>query len=253
MFLFLDFVPVDESRPSLLDDFNLSFTNPRHQELIGDANFCCRFFCCKVILKIHLVPLVRNFVVDGSIHRWIIYNPLEHSSSTTKGDSMVNIIFEGPDHAGKSTLARAVAEALHMPYQRSIGVPKTFEEVLERANHYLNNINGYIIDRHPCVSQPIYGQLRDDPPMPQSLITRFYDQNPVLVYCCAGIYLQAHKPSPNDTPEHLEALKAKFDFICFEYERWATDCAHIWYHNYNETERVIAMLKGLMIHEYRRH
>lgn len=166
---------------------------------------------------------------------------------------MLNIVFEGPDHAGKSTLAKTVSDALRMPLQISSGVPKSYPEICERTQHYIDNLNGYVIDRHPCVSQVIYGELRNDPPLPQHMVDAFYAQKPFLIYCCANVDLSKHVPSVGDTPEHLAALETGFQLVVRAYEAWAFEHAHIFYRNYDETERIIAMMKGLILNEYRRH
>lgn len=165
---------------------------------------------------------------------------------------MVNIVFEGPDHSGKSTFAKTAAEALGMPYQKSSGVPKTFEDVIDRARHYIS-LDGYVIDRHPCISQPIYGTLRNDPKFPQELIDEFHAQRPIIVYCCANRGIKNHVPSPGDSLEHIAALNKNYEKICILYDLWASRRADIIYRQYSDLTRILNMLGGAMEYEHRRH
>ena len=94
------------------------------------------------------------------------------------------IVIEGLDATGKSTLADCLAKHLHWPIQPSEGPPRYEGEMTLRVERYLKMSRHVIYDRHPCVSQPIYGTMRthnDD--IDSTLVNAFYAQDPLFIYC----------------------------------------------------------------------
>jgi len=71
------------------------------------------------------------------------------------------IVVEGVDNSGKSTLIKALQVVFpERPVQGSEGPPKYKGEMDERVARYIMQPANTIYDRHPCVSQPIYGTMR---------------------------------------------------------------------------------------------
>lgn len=71
------------------------------------------------------------------------------------------IVLEGPDGAGKSTLAKQLSAALNVPIHHSGGPPKSEMEIIERQKAMIDNLRNkelMIYDRVPCISDPIYGK-----------------------------------------------------------------------------------------------
>jgi hypothetical protein len=157
----------------------------------------------------------------------------------------MNIVLEGPDNAGKSTLANAISEDIGWPIKPKEGKPDTFEKTVQKIKFYLS-LDRLIIDRHPMITQLVYGQvLRDDPQPPIELFERFLYQRPIIIYCrCLKLRLKGHEASPTDTDDHLHLLDAKYDQIVALYDELMIRYASIVYTDWNQLPRVVAMVKG---------
>ena len=159
----------------------------------------------------------------------------------------MTVIVEGIDGSGKTTLAKHISRDLSIPFMdRDLlgrGVPKSFEEVVERLKKYLAT-DGVVFDRHTAVSQPIYGIIRNDPILPLELIRGFYSQNNIIIYARCLTAFSAHKPSPGDTEEHLKSVATNWQSLLTRYDVWAASNAHIFYRRYEDEKLIIRMVQG---------
>jgi hypothetical protein len=157
----------------------------------------------------------------------------------------MNIVLDGPDNAGKSTLAAALSRATGYPIKDKEGRPPNHDALLQKIQFYLT-LDGLIIDRHPVISQSVYGFLRHDQPIPYHLIERFHMQDNLIIYCrCVERGLEGHEPSNTDTPDHLEMLQAKQVQILQMYDSLMNEVATIWYRRHEELPRIVAAVKGV--------
>ena len=143
------------------------------------------------------------------------------------------VVFEGCDAAGKSTLIAAVNKALGHRFvvQPSEGPPKFPGEMAQRVERYAA-MGDVIFDRHPCVSQPIYGMLRGArDPIPQEMIDRFYARRPLFIYCRPRTNrLENHEFHEGvDSEAHLKEVERNYANLLAHYELWARKHAHITY------------------------
>ena len=150
------------------------------------------------------------------------------------------IVIEGPDGSGKSTLALKLQKALSWPIQPSEGPEKYPGEIETRCQKYLS-MDRTLFDRHPCVSQNIYGRYRG------RLVTTgsFYTSNPFLIYCPGDGLLTGHVVKEHDSPEHLEMLDKHHHSICQDYDRWALARATWIQRKEDPTDRLIEAIKGI--------
>lgn len=142
----------------------------------------------------------------------------------------MNVILEGPDGSGKSTLAKLLLEHLPLTLKGGEGPPKYEGEMEDRIEKYLS-LDGILFDRHPCISQPIYGSFRpDNKPLSDELIGRFYNTQPLFIYCYgkAGDHVADHE---GDTPDHLKLIDDNDEAIRKAYHTWAclTVPVTLWY------------------------
>lgn len=154
----------------------------------------------------------------------------------------MNIVLEGPDNSGKSTLASFLAAHIRRPIVASEGPDQYPGEINDRIRRY-EYFRGVIFDRHPCISQPIYGRYRSATEVDQRLIHRFMDSRPLFIYC-RGRDLANHVEKKVDTPEHLASVKANHSMICRAYDEWAVQHAHLWYRVGDNMHQLLNLVQG---------
>lgn len=141
----------------------------------------------------------------------------------------MNIVLEGPDGGGKSTLGEFLSINLDARLQQGSGPPRTPDEIRQRASQYLR-MTDTVFDRHPCISQPIYGTMRGvgaDLPG-DSLVREFYAQRPLVIYC-RSVSAERHRVKDGENPAHVEMLTARYIQLVQLYDAWAMDHAHVVY------------------------
>lgn len=160
----------------------------------------------------------------------------------------MNVVIEGIDGAGKTRLAKFISSQLSIDYvdrdSLGCGPPTSHKDIIDRLERYLQ-VDGGVFDRHTAISQPIYGTLRDDEPLPEALIHAFYAQKPVIIYArCIDDGLEAHKPDADEDPGHLKSLAANYEKLLAMYDKWAANHAHIFYRQYADMKLVTQMVQG---------
>jgi predicted HAD superfamily Cof-like phosphohydrolase len=140
----------------------------------------------------------------------------------------MNIVLEGIDDTGKSTLATQLSWRYNMQIVRSEGPSQGPDEITERCKRYAS-MHNVIYDRHPCISEPIYGARHPENHPSQELIKQFYEQKPIFIYCEPTRPPVFEAKSPCDTPEHLADVRNRYGEILEMYRRWAVKYAHYIY------------------------
>lgn len=160
---------------------------------------------------------------------------------------MVDIVIEGPDNAGKSTLAELIRVATHRLVQPSEGPEKYPGEVNDRVIRYMADYGDIIYDRHPCVSQSIYSIVKANTPVNEELIKAFYDSKPLIIYCRPiGKGLDGHVIKPHDSPDFIESLETNYDKVVAEYDKWGLSHAAIIYRMGDDETRILNFIKGVI-------
>lgn len=160
----------------------------------------------------------------------------------------MNILIEGPDATGKTTLARYIAWRTGFAMQESEGPPRHPGDINERVARY-SRMDRTIFVRHPLVSHPIYDQARQFMRKPASDIisaadkAAFYAENPIVIYCKPHLPAE-HKVKDYDTPEHMAMLHEQANLIRTLYRQWAADRAHITYKIGDSMERVLGYIRA---------
>lgn len=159
----------------------------------------------------------------------------------------MNIILEGPDNTGKSTLALAISKATGLTIKDKEGRPPTQILLYEKFRKY-EALDGWIIDRHPIISQAIYGLVRKDPEIPEEFMNNFFNRADLIIYCRAlrTDPLSDHEASDTDDEAHLQMIENQYGRILGIYDNWAINCAQIIYTQYAQTDSVVAMVKGVI-------
>lgn len=157
----------------------------------------------------------------------------------------MNIVLEGPDGSGKSTLAQYIGQSLGWSIVQSEGPERYPGEINERISRYLV-MDGVIFDRHPCISQSIYSAFNGTTVPDASLMYRFFQSRPLMIWCAAQD-LSNHKPREEvDSPDHLRMLENFSAAIIHAYEQWALSMANIHYRIGDDCREIVAMIKGVV-------
>lgn len=159
----------------------------------------------------------------------------------------MDIIIEGPDNAGKSTLAGLVKLVTGRVVIPSEGPEKYPGEVEERVARYQADYRDVIYDRHPCISQNIYSVVKPCVLLEESVIEKFYKTRPLLIYCRPlERGLEGHVVKDHDSPEFLQSLETNYDKVVAEYDKWGLRRAAIIYRIGDDTARVLNFIKGVV-------
>lgn len=160
---------------------------------------------------------------------------------------MKNIILEGPDNSGKTTLSKVLLDALpSFSYAHSGGPEQYPGEILIRIRTYMR-YNHVLFDRHPCISHPIYSMFskKELTTIPQDVIDAFYQTCPFIIYCSgegdAGVTGTLHEGV--DTPEHLAMVEQNAGNIRNAYQEWAPGRASITYRIGDDYEPMFAKIR----------
>lgn len=135
----------------------------------------------------------------------------------------MNIILEGPDGGGKSTLAAAMSAITCMPIVPGEGPAKSPSEINERATRMLA-LDWVIFDRHPVISSHVYERVKNRGwTVDYELQRRFYQSDCVIIYCKPGINEAIKRMTfdPTEDEAHVEMVKRKYNEIYQRYKDWA--------------------------------
>lgn len=168
----------------------------------------------------------------------------------------MDIIVEGPDNSGKSTLVAYLAHSMSMPIERGEGPPQNQHQIETRIRRQHNMLRMQtdfrIHDRSRVVSQQIYGKfkvhnLSDDIVTPEMERELYEELKPLFIYCRGGPLDHNHRAKGYDTPLHLKMLDKEHIRICNLYDQWALKRAHIIYNRFRG-DRMEAVLGSAMAH-----
>lgn len=169
----------------------------------------------------------------------------------------MQIIIEGPDGSGKTTLINKLAQVAGWKIIPGKGPEKYPGEMMERIQEYLKWARynqGYsgaakIYDRHPCVSHPIYSKFNGTSVVCQQAADKVYELKHVAVYCRPPDSTKLIHPQEkeHDVGLQLAAITNHHADICSMYEEWALKRAHL-IHRYwdkDSTSRTISAIIAL--------
>ena len=132
------------------------------------------------------------------------------------------ILTEGPDNAGKSTLAHDLAKRLKGIYIKTERHPRfstdvgAYQDLLRQARLFAPTI----VDRHPAISEPIYGRIiRGEHCLERypTVIEACLQQFDLIVYCRPPKHIITasitDRPQMDGVHEHLEAIINAYDAL----------------------------------------
>jgi hypothetical protein len=144
----------------------------------------------------------------------------------------MNLVLEGPDYAGKTTLGQRLSYLTGMPLISGDGPPRSAGEFTGRVCRYLA-MTGVIFDRHPLISDPIYGPIiRRHTYVTSEMVKQFRGTRPFIIY----VQPETTELSPNhkckedhETEEHVAGVQAHHRAICKKYAEVMPSIAHYVY------------------------
>jgi hypothetical protein len=156
----------------------------------------------------------------------------------------MNIIVEGPDNSGKSTLVECISKALGWRVIVSPGPSRNAQEFNERARQSLGQ-DRIVFDRHCIVSEYIYGTARGSIMTDPLLERMFYDASHLLIFCfMPEPTMEGHVVKDHDSAEHLALITSKQILIHRHYNAWALHHAHIFYRKGETPMRIVRFISG---------
>src|SRR5688572_30515553 len=157
----------------------------------------------------------------------------------------MNIVVEGVDATGKTTLVNYLYRRLHLQVQWGEGPPQSPDEVNARTRRYLK-MHDTIFDRHPCASNKFYDRHRGvSIPIDHRLVDDFLVTPPIFVYCDPGFEVHAHVRAEHDTDEQMALVEQNYKMILSDYRCWAAHYAHINYRIGDSMIRIGNMLESI--------
>lgn len=157
----------------------------------------------------------------------------------------MNIVVEGADGSGKSTLVDFLAQSLKWPVVHSEGPTKTADELNARAMRFLAQ-DRVIFDRHCIVSERVYGTMRGNVMTKPKHEFAFHHQKNLIIYCRFAGPLDEHVAKEHDTREHLDMIQRNHQRILAAYDEWAFKFAHIICRKFDDHSRILKLVKGLI-------
>lgn len=132
------------------------------------------------------------------------------------------IILEGPDLGGKSTVAKLLESVTGMKLNHFGSPPKDKMEILARIESAPSNV---IFDRHPCISEQVYGHMNHREPL---LDDEYMDKllvacDPIIFYCNPGLeflHSKMHflKSKGHKSQDHVDFVRQNYDANYRRYE-----------------------------------
>lgn len=157
------------------------------------------------------------------------------------------IILEGVDSSGKSTLGRVIHERYGWPLIPSRGPAKSPEEIADRLREYDMMGPSMIFDRHPVISESIYGPLAGRPQSLQPIhYAKFWTGSHLLIYCRppGDIRLAAQTNLAIDSPDYVAHLQTTRTQTIRAYDEFFEQLDHRRYLTFdwsNQTEVMVAV------------
>lgn len=163
-------------------------------------------------------------------------------------------ILEGPDNAGKSTLARSLQDECHanVSYNHPGGPPASIEEefkCLEDQYNLLSKFNFIIQDRVTCVSQQVYNPDEALDPVRRLNLDRLLAiPDLILVYCRPSndrlMRVQDLTWRPEESEEHKQKIIRNQHTYIDRYDAVIAACPHVLY-DYESSDA--ALVKNLLL------
>jgi len=145
------------------------------------------------------------------------------------------IILEGPDNAGKSTLAEYIKETNGLTVVHSGGPSKDDNEIVSRMTQYMKMADSAtVMDRIPCISDPIYCRIIRGVSSPLSdsrWMRGLLLHKPIIIYCRPSehilLNLEHHLVKEHETKDHVQLVNERARILIEAYDNVMKSVPHI--------------------------
>jgi len=167
----------------------------------------------------------------------------------------LNVIFEGNDGTGKSTLIKEVIASMPPGHRviHSEGPEKYDGEIDTRIHAYHNRHagQGVIFDRHPAVSEMIYSEIRIGAPGPSlASINLFYNESNLFIYCrpnpSRGHPMDSHVREEGESDNHIQQVRDNYNRLLELYDDWALNYANVIYRIGDSKDRICKIVQNTL-------
>lgn len=135
------------------------------------------------------------------------------------------VIVEGPDGAGKSTLAEKLSYDLSIPFVHTGGAAKDLAELMARMEKVQETPGPAIIDRCPHISDAIYKRAMGQPLFMNPLVAwkDLMTVGPMIIYCrlqdpAEMLTAIVETKKDHKPPEYLERVRQEYPEILHGYD-----------------------------------
>lgn len=134
---------------------------------------------------------------------------------------MKQIILEGPDLAGKSTISKLLTEITGTSIHHFGGPLESTQELFKKIN---KAPLGVVYDRHPCISEQVYCFLRGRSMIDVDVADQFLKRmDPHILYCDPGynylkLKMEFLKSKPHKEKKHVNSVRKHYLEIYQRYE-----------------------------------
>lgn len=135
------------------------------------------------------------------------------------------VIIEGPDGAGKSTLAKRLAVHLGVEVFHSGGPPMDIKHLQLKMDKIKKNYRSHVIDRTPHISEPIYAPVNGRRVfIPIDVLHKeLSDLKPLIIYCRLKSAVDMFKAIDRSkklhkSPEHLREVMEQYSKVVQKYD-----------------------------------
>jgi len=150
----------------------------------------------------------------------------------------MRLILEGPDNAGKTTLARKLTDELGQAifYFHPGGKPDSLAAELECMSEQFTMIvqhSNILMDRVTCISQRVYNPDPAQAQLRADALSRLQTMAPVVVYCRPStdrlLRVQDFKWRPGETDEHKQKIISGQHTFVTRYDELMRGVPHVHY------------------------
>lgn len=135
----------------------------------------------------------------------------------------MQLVLEGPDSAGKTTLAKKLSREFNLPIMKWDTRPLKTPQLLARLQPFYSNLE-FIYDRMTLISETIYAEVMGRQPLiGEGLATALMSQykDLIIIYCCPPKDHVTNTYDPDFSSDHSVSTQLVYKAKLYDaYSRW---------------------------------